>query len=135
DQLTPVVEELFKLKYAHVGVRRVQVFDFFADMSAAAAATISSEEKGVEDAITGGLKKEEGKSAGMLSPRGSVTIDQRTNSLIVRDVPDNLVRIRGFTERIDPPAPSVLIEARLVEMLREDARSLGVIWGGAWTPR
>src|SRR5262249_12223639 len=33
------------------------------------------------------------------------------------------------------PAPSVLIEARLVEMLRQDARSLGVIWGGAWTPR
>ena len=37
----------------------------------------------------------------MLSPRGSLTIDQRTNSLIVRDVPDNLVKIREFIEKVD----------------------------------
>jgi type IV pilus assembly protein PilQ len=133
DQLVPLVEEVFKLRYAHVGVKRVQTFDFFADMNAAAPATVTTEEKGIEDAIQAVSK--DGKSIGMLSPRGSVTIDQRTNSLIVRDVPDNLAKIRGFVERMDRPAPSVLIEARLVEMAREDARSLGVIWGGAWTPR
>ena len=132
-QLAPLTEEVFKLRYAHVGIKRVQTFDFFADMNAAAPATITTEEKGIEDAIQAVSK--EGKSIGMLSPRGSVTIDQRTNSLIVRDIPDNLTRIRGFIERMDRPAPSVLIEARLVEMAREDARSLGVIWGGAWTPR
>jgi type IV pilus assembly protein PilQ len=62
-------------------------------------------------------------------------VDQRTNSLIVRDIPDNLVKIREFIARVDQGAPSVLIEARLVEMTRQDARSLGVIWGGLWTPR
>ena len=71
----------------------------------------------------------------MLSPRGSLTVDQRTNSLIVRDVPDNLGKIREFVDKVDRPAPSIHIEARLVEMSRQDARSLGVIWGGAWTPR
>jgi type IV pilus assembly protein PilQ len=64
-----------------------------------------------------------------------LTVDQRTNSLIVRDIPDNLAKIRNFIDKVDRPAPSVLIEARLVEMSRSDARSLGVIWGGAWTPR
>jgi type IV pilus assembly protein PilQ len=124
DMLVPLAEEVVRLKYGHghVGIKRVR--------------TISTqEEKGVEDAITGGIKKEEGKSAGMLSLRGSLTVDQRTNSLIVRDVPDYLARIKAFIEKVDRSAPSVLIEARLVEMTRTDARSLGVIWGGAWTPR
>ena len=127
--LAPLAEEVVKLKYGHVGIKRVQTIDFFTDVVS------TQEEKGVEDAITGGVKKEEGKSAGMLSPRGSLTVDQRTNSLIVRDIPENLGKIRDFVDKVDRPAPSIHIEARLVEMSRQDARSLGVIWGGAWTPR
>ncbi len=107
----------------------MQTIDFFTDV------VTTQEEKGIEEAITGGIRKEEGKSAGMLSPRGSLTVDQRTNSLIVRDVPDNLAKIKDFVDRVDRPAPSIHIEARLVEMSRQDARSLGVIWGGVWTPR
>ena len=107
----------------------MQTIDFFTDVVS------TQEEKGIEDAITGGIKKEEGKSAGMLSPRGSLTVDQRTNSLIVRDVPDNLAKIREFIDKVDRSTPSIQIEARLVEMSRQDARSLGVIWGGVWTPR
>ncbi len=76
-----------------------------------------------------------GQAGGMLSPRGALTIDQRTNSLVVRDIPDNVVKIREFIDRRRSAGPSVLIEARLVEMTRQDARSLGVIWGGLWTPR
>jgi type IV pilus assembly protein PilQ len=129
DLLAPLVEEVLKLKYGHVGIKRVQTIDFFTDI------VTTHEEKGVEESITGGIKKEEGKPAGMLSPRGSLTVDQRTNSVIVRDVPDNLGKIKDFIEKVDRPAPSIQIEARLVEMSRQDARSLGVIWGGAWTPR
>jgi type IV pilus assembly protein PilQ len=127
--LAPLVEEVVKLKYGHVGIKRVQTIDFFTDVVS------TQEEKGVEEAITGGVKKEEGKPAGMLSPRGSLTVDQRTNSLIVRDVPDNLGKIKEFVDKVDRAAPSIHIEARLVEMSRQDARSLGIIWGGAWTPR
>ena len=147
----PLTEEVFKLKYAHVGVKRVQHINFFTD-------TVSEqEERGIEDAIrgattitgattipagaaipggppiTGGFA--EIRPAGLLSERGTLTFDQRTNSLIVRDVPENVEKIREFIERIDRPAQPVLIEARLVEMTRSDARSLGVIWGGIWTPR
>jgi len=129
DQLAPLTEEVFKLRYAHVGIKRVQTIDFFTD------SITTQEEKGVEEAVTGGIKKEDGKSAGMLSPRGSLTVDQRTNSLIVRDIPDNVTKIKDFIDKVDRAASSVLIEARLVEMARTDARSLGVIWGGAWTPR
>ena len=62
--LAPLVEEVVKLRYGHVGIKRVQTIDFFTD------AVTTQEEKGVEEAITGGIKKEEGKPAGMLSPRG-----------------------------------------------------------------
>jgi type IV pilus assembly protein PilQ len=129
DLLAPLAEHVFKLRYSHVGVKRVSTIDFLTDI------VTTQEQRGVEEAITGGVKKEEGKSAGMLSPRGSLTTDQRTNSLIVRDVPDNLEKIKEFIDKVDRAAPSILIEARLVEMSRNDARSLGVIWGGAWTPR
>jgi type IV pilus assembly protein PilQ len=129
DQLVPLTEEVFKLRYAHVGVKKVESPNFFDT----GVSTI--EERGVEEAISGGVKKEEGKPAGMLSARGQLTIDQRTNSLIVRDTPDYLAKIRDFIDKVDRAAPAVLIEARLVEMTRADARSLGIIWGGAWTPR
>ena len=129
DQLVPLAEEVFKLRYAHVGVKKVETPNFFDT----GVSTI--EERGVEEAIAGGVKKEEGKAAGMLSARGQLTIDQRTNSIIVRDTPDYLAKIRDFIDKVDRAAPAVLIEARLVEMTREDARSLGIIWGGAWTPR
>jgi type IV pilus assembly protein PilQ len=127
--MVPLSEEVVRLKYAHVGTKKIQNINFFTD-------TITElDEKGIEDMIMGGAEGKEGKRVGLLSPRGALTIDQRTNSLIVRDVPENVARIREFIDKVDRPAQSVLIEARLVEMLRADARSLGVIWGGAWTPR
>jgi len=69
--LAPTVEEVIRLRYGHVGVRRVQTIDFFTDV------VTTQEERGLEEAITGGIKKEEGKSAGMLSPRGSLTVESR----------------------------------------------------------
>lgn len=128
-ELAPLVEEIIPLKYAHVGTRRVQTLDFLTDI-------VRSEERpGIEFAITGAVKKEPDKEAGLLSTRGNVTIDVRTNTLIIRDVPENVAKIREFVARLDQPTPSVQIEARIVNITRDDARSLGVIWGGAFTPR
>src|SRR5262249_22182 len=68
------------------------------------------------------------------STRGELVADPRTNSLIVRDIPEYLDRIKVFIARFDRPTPGVLIESRIVEISRSDARALGIIWGGAWTP-
>jgi type IV pilus assembly protein PilQ len=106
----PLVEEIIPLKHAHVGIKRTQVIDFLTDQVA------TLERKGVEEAITGGAKKEEGKPAGLLSARGQLTIDPRTNSLIVRDIPDYVAKIKAFVEKIDRPAAAVQIEARIVEV-------------------
>jgi type IV pilus assembly protein PilQ len=128
-QLAPLVEEIIPLKYGHVGIRRVNVLNFLTDQ------VLTEERRGVEDAITAGAKQGEGKPAGLLSERGSLTIDPRTNSLIVRDVAPNVQKIKEFVTRLDRPTPAVQIEARIVEMSKDDARRLGIVWGGAFTPR
>jgi type IV pilus assembly protein PilQ len=128
-QLAPLVEEMIPLKYGHVGIRRVQTLNFLTDT------VITEERRGIEDAITLGQKQGEGKPAGLLSERGTLTIDQRTNSLIVRDVAPFVQKIKEFVSRLDRPTPAVQIEARIVEMTKDDARRLGIVWGGAFTPR
>ena len=74
----------------------------------------------------------EGKVKTMLSGRGSVSSDPRTNILIVTDTEDSLKRIGSFIKKLDRAERQVLIEARLVYATDEFQRSLGVKWGTAY---
>lgn len=69
----------------------------------------------------------------LLSPRGSVSVDERTNTLIIKDLPDNLESIRALVENLDAQVPQVLIEARIVETNDTFDRQLGIQWGGDFT--
>jgi type IV pilus assembly protein PilQ len=69
----------------------------------------------------------------MLSPRGSVSVDERTNTLIARDVPGNLNRIEELVRSLDLQTPQVLIEARIVEATSNYLRDVGIQWGGDTT--
>ena len=64
-----------------------------------------------------------------LTSDGSVTIDERTNSLLVRDTTDSLLQLAGLIEELDRPTPQVMIEARIVEATTSFARELGIRWG------
>lgn len=70
------------------------------------------------------------KAQDLLSPRGSVTVDERTNVLIVRDVGGNLNQIEELTRALDTQTPQVLIEARIVEATSRFQRDVGIQWGG-----
>jgi type IV pilus assembly protein PilQ len=65
----------------------------------------------------------------LLSTRGSVTVDERTNTLIIRDVVDRVEGILVLIDSLDLPTPQVVIEGRIVETTKQFARSLGVVWG------
>ncbi len=65
----------------------------------------------------------------LLSARGSVTVDQRTNTLILRDVVDRVEGILRLIDSLDLPTPQVVIEGRIVETTRDFSRELGVSWG------
>ncbi len=65
----------------------------------------------------------------LLTNRGSVLSDERTNSLVVRERPANIENVRNFLENIDVRDAQVLIEAKIVEATRDFSRSLGIQWG------
>ena len=66
----------------------------------------------------------------MISKRGSITFDERTNSLIIRDIDRNLSQIRQLVKTLDTRTPQVHIEARIVEASDSFSRALGIQWGG-----
>lgn len=70
-----------------------------------------------------------GGQGGLLSQRGSVTIDARTNTLIIKELPSFMDSVLAIIEELDEPEPQVLIEARIVETTKRTSRSLGIAWG------
>ena len=65
----------------------------------------------------------------MLSPRGSLSIDERTNTLLVQDTSDKLADIRRLVQTLDVPVKQVLIEARIVIVSDTFERDLGARLG------
>lgn len=64
----------------------------------------------------------------LLSERGTVEADQRTNQLIIREVPENLTSLIEFIAALDRPIRQIKISAKLVEISTEDLFELGVRW-------
>lgn len=69
--------------------------------------------------------------SGMLSARGNVSADPRTNQLFVTDIPSRLRDIEALLARIDVAVRQVVIEARIVEASDSFGKSIGVRLGGA----
>jgi len=71
-----------------------------------------------------------GRVKDVLTERGSVSTDERTNVLIVKDVQEALVRAEGLVRNLDTEIPQVLIESRIVEASSNFNQAIGVQWGG-----
>jgi type IV pilus assembly protein PilQ len=66
----------------------------------------------------------------LLSDRGSVSVDARTNVIIATDEREVLAQIEELLRSLDTQTPQVLIEARIVEATSSYARHIGIQWGG-----
>jgi type IV pilus assembly protein PilQ len=66
----------------------------------------------------------------LLSPRGSIAVDERTNVLIARDIGNNLDYVEQLIRSLDTQTAQVLIEARIVEATSKYQRDVGIQWGG-----
>lgn len=71
-----------------------------------------------------------GNASRILSPRGSVIAEARTNQLFVSDIPSRLLQVNDLIQKLDIPVRQVLIEARIVEATDTFGKSLGVRLGG-----
>lgn len=70
-----------------------------------------------------------GQNSSLLSERGSVAIDERTNTLLLQDTSERLADIRRLVSTLDIPVRQVLIEARIVIVNDDYSRELGVRFG------
>lgn len=63
-----------------------------------------------------------------LSERGSVDVDQRTNSLIVKDIPENIPRVKEMVKALDQETNQIKISAQLLEVQTGTLNQLGINW-------
>jgi len=115
-QLEPVRTQSFQLNY----VKAEEI-----------AKGLSGQSIGAGNSSSGGSSGSGGSGTGtrILSPRGSVISESRTNQLFVSDIPSKLEEIQAMIAKIDVPVRQVLIEARIVEANDKFGRSLGVKLG------
>jgi type IV pilus assembly protein PilQ len=75
------------------------------------------------------LFQSSGEAGGVLSSRGSVIVDERTNSIILTETTERINEFREVLEKLDVPVRQVLIEARIVTASSNFSESMGVRWG------
>lgn len=73
----------------------------------------------------------QGRAKELLTERGTASVDERTNMLVVRDVSDNLDDVEELVRSLDSQTPQVLIEARIVEAATSFSHDVGIQWGGS----
>ncbi|WP_261371832.1 DNA uptake porin HofQ [Yersinia aldovae] len=66
---------------------------------------------------------------GLLSPLGSVVVDKRTNTLLIRDTPASLALLKVWLAEMDLPLQQVQLAAHIVTISRENLQELGIRWG------
>ena len=65
----------------------------------------------------------------LLSPRGHVAVDLRTNTLMIHDTPEQIEQIRNMIAILDVPVQQVMVEARIVRANTDFSKEMGVKWG------
>jgi len=66
---------------------------------------------------------------GILSDRGDIKVDDRTNTLIVKDIGSKIAKVKNLVKLLDTKTPQITIEARIVEAALGFQRELGIKWG------
>ncbi len=64
----------------------------------------------------------------IISPRGSVRADKRSNTIIVTDIPTNIYKVQQVIDKLDAPTPQVFIDTKVIETTIDDNEKLGIDW-------
>jgi type IV pilus assembly protein PilQ len=121
-QLEPVRTQSFQLNY----VKAEEIAKGLTGQSIGSGSSSGGSGGGSSGSSSGGS----GSGTRILSPRGSVISESRTNQLFVSDIPSKLEEIQAMIAKIDIPVRQVLIEARIVEANDRFGRALGIKLGG-----
>lgn len=118
-ELEPLSSELIQISYAK------------ASEIAEVLKSVKAVDTGVQQSIFGSVTVSEvqTESNTLLSPRGNVTVDERTNSILIQDTPSKIAQVRALIAKLDKPVRQVLIETRIVQANDDFSRSLGARLG------
>jgi type IV pilus secretin PilQ/predicted competence protein len=119
-ELEPLRTEYIRINYVRAG-ELANILQGGASTSGAAAVAAQQ--------IAGQSADSAGQRRGLLSSRGSVQINEATNTLIVRDIDDGLLNARELVRRLDVQTPQVAIQGLIFEADTNVDRSLGIRWG------
>jgi type IV pilus assembly protein PilQ len=72
--------------------------------------------------------------AKILTKRGFISTDERTSSVIIKDVERKHIEYESLIDALDVPTPQVNIDAKIVEVRHESTKELGIQWGMFWEP-
>jgi len=122
-ELEPLISELIQINYA----KAEDIATLLKSIKAVAGAASQQYQAPFSNVSYGG--KQETESNTLLSPRGQVTVDARTNSLLIQDTPGKVREVRKLISALDKPVRQVMIETRLVQATDDFSRSLGVKFG------
>lgn len=125
-------EEREELRRAQEAAREVEPLEVAYIRVNYAKARKLSELIGGQRATRGGGTAQVGagqQDTGVLTQRGSVLVDEFTNTLVVRDIARGVSNARELVRRLDVQTPQILIESRIVEANSNLARELGIQWG------
>lgn len=130
DEIAAREKQEFEAKAAVQTLEPVRTQAF--QMNYAKAIDIAAQLRGEVSGQSGGGGGGGGAGAArLLSPRGSVVPEPRTNQLFVTDIPSRLEAVQDLIKKLDIPVRQVMIEARIVEATDSFGRSLGVKLGGS----
>jgi type IV pilus assembly protein PilQ len=118
------VEELAPLRTAYLQVNYAKAGELMALIKGRPVSSASGSGGGASAAASSG-----GNSNSLLSSRGTVSIDERTNTLLIQDTPDRIEDIRKLVATLDVPVRQVLIESRIVVVSDDFTRDLGARFG------
>lgn len=114
----PLVTEFIQVNYAKAAdfVKLISTKDSALSISASNANSMYGGSNGAESADS------------LLSARGTVTVDERTNTLIIKDTEASIANIKRLVETLDTPVQQVVIEARIVSIDESAETALGINW-------
>jgi type IV pilus assembly protein PilQ len=124
-ELEPLVSELIQINYA----KAEDIANLLKSIKQIT--TVGPAEHPVFGSSATGTAVEQSTSSSntLLSPRGQVTVDERTNSLLIQDTAGKIREVRQLIAKLDQPVRQVMIESRLVEATDNFSKSLGVRFG------
>nr|WP_228133124.1 type IV pilus secretin PilQ [Alkanindiges illinoisensis] len=117
EQLAPLQTEYIQISYAKAA--DIQTLITSGRNNGASGSTGSNSSNNGIDSNVGSL----------LSTRGTISIDPRTNTLIIQDTAAKIDEIRAMINRLDVPVKQVMIEARIVRATNNFSKEMGVKWG------